>query len=469
MKNIVITALAILLLPSTNFSQENWEKTVENAKHSILMLEVEFLTGLENDDSGCYQATGFIVDEKNGIILTNRHVIGSGPTTARATFWNREKIEIKPVYYDPVHDFGFYKFNPKDLKWAKAKAIRLGDSSKVKVGEEIRVLGNNASEGFSIIGGTVSWVNKNAPIYSDPDTYRDSNTYYFQTSADVTGGSSGGPIINKAGEALAINSSSKNYTTVSWGLPINMVKDALKATVQGKKVKRGDIGARITFSPFNEILEYGFPKELVDELKRKKDIVGLLTVSETLRSTDAYRYLKPGDVIWQIDGEKIRESFERYQDILNKKTGKKVSLTVVRESKKMDFAVTVLDLESLKTNSFVRIGFDYFSNIPLFLAYTYNLPTTGVYTQSIRYNFSEREDFPGFLLLTELGGTPLKAPEDFYRMLKGFKEGDEVKIRYKILKQQQREEEKVFKINWKWFKAEYFKLNEKNHEWVKEN
>ena len=474
MKKAVSLKLATILFTLITwipfaYSAEDWKKTIDSVKESILMIEKETIANLENEGAGCYQATGFIVDAEKGLILTNRHVVGTSPSTARATFWNKEKISIEIVYYDPIHDYGLYKFNPKDLRWTKPKALKLGNSDQVKIGEEIRVLGNNAAEGFSILEGTVSWVKKNAPTYSDSETYRELNTYYFQTSANVSGGSSGGPIINKAGEVVAINSSSINYTTVSWGLPINAVKLALDSIRQGKQPIRGDLGARIISSTFDEIIEFGFPKTLINFLKKKnKYIEGLLTVAETLPETDASNYLKAGDVIWQLDGVNIEDSFSKYEKILNPNVGRKIPVKVIREGKTLSFNIEVLDLDKLKLKSFIRIGRDHFSNIPIFLGYLFNVPLRGVFAPAIKYNFSEREDFPEFLIITELAGNPIQNTGDFLERLRLFKDGDKVKIKYKVLREDKREEEKVIKIDWKWFKPEYFKLNESNHEWIKQ-
>jgi pro-apoptotic serine protease NMA111 len=469
-RSLFLLSFFLLFVSTYLFAAQNgWKEVAESVKPSVLMIEMEVLANIENEEPGCYQATGFIVDAEKGIILTNRHVVGSSPATARATFWNKEKIPVTAVYYDSIHDFGFYKFNPKLLRWTKPKALKLGDSDKVKIGEEIRVLGNNASEGFAIIAGTISWVKKNAPLYSDLDTYREFNTYYFQTSADVTGGSSGGPIINQLGEVIAINSSSKRETTVSWGLPINVVKNALESVRKGSKIARGDIGAKVIFSSFDEIIEYGFPKKLITGLKREnKEIEGLLTVLEIAPGTDASKKLKTGDVIWQIDGELIEDSFAKYERILNSKVGKKVNIKLIRDGVSVSENVEVIDLEKLKIRSYVRIGQDYFTNIPIFLSLAYNLPMEGVFASQIKYNFSEREDFPDFLVINELGGSKIRNINDLAARLKELKSGQEVRMKYIVLREEQRQEEKVFEIDWKWFKPEFFKFKESSNEWIKE-
>ena len=84
------------------------------------------------------QATGFVVDAKRGLILTNRHVVTPGPVTAQAVFLNREEVTLYPVYRDPVHDFGFYRYDPSKLRFIKPTELKLYPQG-AQVGREIRV------------------------------------------------------------------------------------------------------------------------------------------------------------------------------------------------------------------------------------------------------------------------------------------------------------------------------------------
>ena len=70
------------------------------------------------------QATGFVVDAERGLILTNRHVVTPGPVTSEATFLNREEVQLYPVYRDPVHDFGIYRYDPTKLRFIKPRRCR---------------------------------------------------------------------------------------------------------------------------------------------------------------------------------------------------------------------------------------------------------------------------------------------------------------------------------------------------------
>lgn len=64
---------------------------------------------------------------------------------ADAVFINKEEVDLVPIYYDPVHDFGFYRFDPKAVKFLDIAEIELNPEG-AKVGVEIRVVGNDSVE-----------------------------------------------------------------------------------------------------------------------------------------------------------------------------------------------------------------------------------------------------------------------------------------------------------------------------------
>src|SRR5580704_17533501 len=88
----------------------DWAVTLERIASSVVAIDVDSTRAFDTEWNSTAQATGFVVDAEHGLILTNRHVVTPGPVTAEATFLNREEVQLYPVYRDPVHDFGVYRY-----------------------------------------------------------------------------------------------------------------------------------------------------------------------------------------------------------------------------------------------------------------------------------------------------------------------------------------------------------------------
>ena len=170
--------------------------------------------------------SGLIYDARNGLVITNAHVV-KGAEEIKVVLPDRRELDARLVKIDDSHDIAQLKVTGSNLPQA-----RLGDSDNLIIGEWVIALGNPYAylmNDFkpSVSVGVVSALNRNFDMRNDRRSYRG----MIQTDAAINPGNSGGPLVNINGEVIGINtfifSDSGGNVGIGFALPINTVKDFL--------------------------------------------------------------------------------------------------------------------------------------------------------------------------------------------------------------------------------------------------
>lgn len=365
--------------------KETWDRTIARVINGIVSIKATTTRPFDTESAGDYTATGFVISKKHGLILSNRHVVSPAPITSVAVFVNYEEIPCYPVYRDPIHDFGVFRYDPAKLKHINVEEIELRPDL-ARVGEDIKVVGNDAGEKLSILGSTLARLDRHAPSYG-VDSYNDFNTFYMQAASGTSGGSSGSPVLNIHGQAIALNAGGSNSSQSSFYFPLDRVVRAVEKIKKGEKVSRGTLQTEFLHTSYDELRRLGLKEEVEEECRvRNTSATGLLTVARVLKGGPASSErksvgtkeraeevvpegvtrvsgLEPGDILFTCNGQYIT-SFIGLWSIIDDSVGGEIVLDIFRSGKegksgprgKLQVVCTVQDLHAITPNRFLEIG-----------------------------------------------------------------------------------------------------------------
>jgi len=275
--------------------------------------------------------SGVVISNK-GYIITNNHVIEHAKTID-VELYDKTRRRAKLIGRDPQTDLAVIKIEPTpDLRYA-----RLGDSSKLKVGQWVIAIGSPRGLDWTVTAGIVSAKHREVGVLG-PTGYED----FIQTDAAINPGNSGGPLINLKGEVVGINSLIVSTTQGSEGLgfaiPSNMVKRISEELIKRGKIIRGYLGVSIqTITP-----------EMARGLGISGQAKGAIIASVAPNSPAEKAGLKQGDIIIAYNGKNIEDVSQLRMLVANTKPGKVVSISLLRGKKKINIRVKVGDLSKMQ-------------------------------------------------------------------------------------------------------------------------
>lgn len=271
--------------------------------------------------------SGFIVDS-DGIIFTNAHVVRNAQeVTVKLT--DRREFTAQVLGTDPKSDIAVLKIEAQNLP-----VVRLGDPSKVKVGEWVVAIG--APFGFenSVTQGIVSGKGRVLPDGS--------YVPFLQTDVAINPGNSGGPLFNLDGEVIGINSQiysrSGGYQGVSFAIPMDVAMDVANQLREHGHVSRARLG--VTIQSLDQALARSFG---LDQPQ------GALVASVEKDSPAAKAGIREGDVILSVEGRSIDDSSELPVIVASRQPGSKVDIEVWRQSRKRNLSVTLGEMDGPQT------------------------------------------------------------------------------------------------------------------------
>ncbi len=304
---------------NASYNAENAYNAVSGSVVSVLCYSNE----VGDNNSADSEGSGIVISS-DGYVVTNSHLVNNSKTDYAIKIVTADGKEYSAgvVGCDSRTDLAVLKM--VDAKGLKAATF--GDSEKLKLGEDLIIIGNPGGMSFqnSMSKGIVSALNREASTKN--------MVKYIQTDAAINPGNSGGPAVNIYGQVVGVASAkiaNEKYEGMGFCIPSAQVKKIVDSLITNGyvsgRVKIGISGTAVTSS---QQQMYGLPKGI---------LVSAITLGGPCDGTE----LKPEDVITALDGKAITSFADIYSILEDYKEGDKVKLSVYRHSDKKELEIEI--------------------------------------------------------------------------------------------------------------------------------
>lgn len=308
-------------------SEENKEKTIAEAANCIVGISKIKNTGASifnvNSTQELGLGSGFVISD-NGYILTNWHVVGNKYSTCYITLANGKIYNGSVVWADRDLDLGLVKISANGLDY-----LSFADSENLNLGENVYAIGNPIGVEFqrTVTAGIISGLNRTIKV---SDEYGESYMEdLIQTDATINEGNSGGPLINKDGEVIGINTVKiESAEGIGFAIPINIIKPVLESFINNGRFNEAYLGV------------FAYDKEAIPYLNSTLELETGVYIAKISTDGPAIKTdLKTGDIITKVDEKTINKMSELREYIYRKNVGDEIVLTILRNKKEINVKI----------------------------------------------------------------------------------------------------------------------------------
>jgi len=369
LKTLKVFAIGLFIIANSAYADATKIKDINVIKKAIVTIHSRVPVSAYRS-TGSWSGTGFIVDSKNGYLVTNNHVVGRASIgTYFITFHNGQQAEAKIAYCDPYADFAILKIDPKEFP-EQITTVEFTSESP-KLGTDVFIVGNTEGQGFSFHSGYLS------DLY-DINGEMPQGSYVINMNS--AGGASGSPILNADNKAIGVLYGGGG--TYSIALKGSYVQHALQDLQSSKSSPtRKHIGVITKLYSLDKAVKHrDFSKEeMAKYIKKWPDARNrVVTVRNIIPGGTAENVLKSGDILWAIDGKEIGPDLTIFDSAMNGSKTDKAKLTIIREGKKLEKEIKLYDLEKNKVSKILDFAGGLFFEADDFVAAKSGVPIGSV-------------------------------------------------------------------------------------------
>jgi serine protease Do len=271
--------------------------------------------------------TGFIVGS-NGLILTNKHVVQFEDVDYTVVLSNGKKYSAKVIARDPYNDIAVLKIEARGLR-----SVKLGDSSKLQVGQSVIAIGFALGEFPNTVSvGVISGLSRNISAGETSSFQIEEIQKVIQTDAAINQGNSGGPLLNLSGEVIGVNVAvASGAENIGFAIPINQVKGAISEVKERGTIDYPFLG--VNYVLINQAIKEQYNLPINYGALVIKDDNGIAVVPGS--AADKAGIIQ-NDIILEINRKKINEKNKLSDSILSMKVGDKINIKILRKGKEMN-------------------------------------------------------------------------------------------------------------------------------------
>lgn len=278
-----------------------------------------------------------IIVSKDGVILTNKHVVKNARNVEVILYDGTTYSDVKVLGTDPLNDVAFLKIEGVSA----LKPAELGDSTTVKIGQRVAAIGNSLGQyQNTVTSGIIS--GKGRPIAAQDGDAVESLTDLLQTDAAINPGNSGGPLLNSSGQVIGINTAiAEDAEGIGFAIPINAVKGTLKGVLAGQGVNRAYLGVR--YIP----VDAAVAKKFELSVKTGAYVYSDSSASAVVSGSPADKAgIKKGDVIMKVNDVEIGARGSLSSLTAEYSPGETVEFTINRDGSERIVKVTLGSYDS---------------------------------------------------------------------------------------------------------------------------